>query len=148
LSISSSSKPKAAEPSLIQPVEKNKVLVRQLIDLFNQHNLEGMEKLMSSKHRLYLPSMQPMDWNGHKQLLSAVYYAAFPDLHADIEDMTAGGRMVSAHIRYTGTHKGEFQGIPATGKKVSFEGFLIQDFDVDNGKMAEGWIALDLGELL
>lgn len=103
---------------------------------------------MSSKHRLYLPSMQPMDWNGHKQLLSAVYYAAFPDLHADIEDMTAGGRMVSAHIRYTGTHKGEFQGIPATGKKVSFEGFLIQDFDVDNGKMAEGWIALDLGELL
>jgi predicted ester cyclase len=80
--------------------------------------------------------------------MSAVYYAAFPDLHADIEDMTAGGRMVSAHIRYTGTHKGEFQGIPATGKKVSFEGFLIQDFDVDNGKMAEGWIALDLGELL
>ena len=92
--------------------------------------------------------MQPMDWNGHKQLLSAVYYAAFPDLHADIEVMTAGGRMVSAHIRYTGTHKGEFQGIPATGKKVSFEGFLIQDFDVDNGKMAEGWIVLDLGELL
>ena len=56
--------------------------------------------------------------------------------------------MVSAHIRYAGTHKGEFQGIPATGKIVSFEGFLIQDFDVDNGKMAEGWIALDLGELL
>jgi predicted ester cyclase len=103
---------------------------------------------MSSKHRLYLPSMQPRDWNGHKQILSAVYYAAFPDLHADIEDMTAGGRMVSAYIRYSGTHKGEFQGIPATGKKVSFEGFLIQDFDVDNGKMAEGWIALDLGELL
>ena len=51
--------------------------------------------------------MQPMDWNGHKQLLSAVYYAAFPDLHADIEDMTAGGRMVSAHITYTGTHTRE-----------------------------------------
>ena len=56
--------------------------------------------------------------------------------------------MVSDHIRYTGTHKGEFQGIPATGKKVSFEGFLIQDFDVDNGKMSVGWIALNLGELL
>jgi hypothetical protein len=63
---------------------------------------------MSSKHRLYLPSMQPMDWNGHNQLLSAVYYAAFPDLRAEIQEdmMTAGGRMVSAHIRYTGTHKG------------------------------------------
>ena len=80
--------------------------------------------------------------------MSAVYYASFADLHADIEEMAAGGRMVSAYIRYTGTHKGEFQGIPATGKKVSFEGFLIQDFDVDNGKMAVGWIALDLGELL
>jgi predicted ester cyclase len=60
--------------------------------------------------------------------MSAVYYAAFADLHADIEDMTAGGRMVSAHIRYAGTHKGEFQGIPATGKIVSFEGFFNTGF--------------------
>jgi predicted ester cyclase len=81
-------------------------------------------------------------------MMAKVYYAAFPDMHADIEDMTAGGRMVSARIRYTGTNKGEFQGIPPTGKKVSFDGFLIQDFDVDNGKMGEGWVALDLGELL
>jgi predicted ester cyclase len=82
--------------------------------------------------------MPPLNWNGHKQLLSLVYYAAFPNLRADIEDVTAGGRMVSAHIRYAGTHKGEFQGMPPTGKKVSFVGFLIQDFDVDNCKMAEG----------
>ena len=81
---------------------------------------------MSPKHRLYLPSIQPMDWNGHKLLLSSVYYSAFPDLCANIEDdmMRAGGNMVSARIRYTGTHKGEFQGIPATGRKIAFGGFL------------------------
>jgi predicted ester cyclase len=150
MSKSSSLKSRAAEPSssLISVVGKNKALVCQLIDFFNQHNLEGMEELMSSKYRLYLPKLQPLDWNGHKQLLSSVYYAAFPDLRADIEDMTAGGNMVSARIRYTGTHKGKFLGISSTGKKVSFTGFLIQNFDIDNGKLAEGWLALDPDELL
>lgn len=61
--------------------------------------------------------MQPMDWNGHKQLLSAVYYAAFPDLHADIEDMTAGGRMVSVHIRYTGHTRESFKAYRRLARK-------------------------------
>jgi predicted ester cyclase len=149
MSKSSSLKSRAAEPSssLFPVVEKNKALVRQLIDFFNQHNLEEMEELMSSKYRLYLPSMQPLDWNGLKQLLSSVYYAAFPDLRAEFEDMTAGGNMVSARIRCVGTQKGEFLGISPTGKKVSFAGFLIQNFDIDNGKLAEGWLALDPDEL-
>jgi predicted ester cyclase len=150
MSKSPSLKARAAEPSssLIPVVEKNKALVRQLIDFFNQHNLEEMEELMSSKYRLYLPSMQqPLDWNGLKQLLSSVYYAAFPDLRAEFEDMTAGSNMVSARIRYVGTQKGEFLGISPTGKKVSFAGFLIQNFDIDNGKLAEGWLALDPDEL-
>jgi predicted ester cyclase len=48
-----------------------------------------------------------------------VYFTAFPDFRLDIEEMIAGGRMVLAHIRYTGTHKADFLGIPPTGKSKS-----------------------------
>jgi predicted ester cyclase len=52
-------------------------------------------------------------------------FAAFPDTKFPIEDIIAVGDKVVVRYKINGTHKGAFQGIPATGKKVNVEGINI-----------------------
>jgi steroid delta-isomerase-like uncharacterized protein len=87
-----------------------------------------------------------MDWNGHKQFIVAVTNA-FPDVHHDIVDTVAEGEdKVAIRVINTGTHKGEFQGIPPTGKRVSFGG--MQFSTIINGKITELWGSEDVMGLM
>jgi predicted ester cyclase len=61
--------------------------------------------------------------------------AAFPDLKITIQDQIAEGDKVMSRLSTTGTHKGDFQGIPATGNSVHMEGWTL-DRIVD-GKIVE-----------
>jgi predicted ester cyclase len=55
--------------------------------------------------------------------------------------MVAEGDKVAVRLNVTGTHKGELQGIPPTGKKVSFS---AMDFiTLIDGKVAEEWMNAD-----
>ena len=68
--------------------------------------------------------------------------AAFPDIHMAAEDVFASGTKVVARVRYTGTHRGEFMGMPATGKKVDVQ--LIDMFLFgDDGRAREHWGVID-----
>ncbi len=62
---------------------------------------------------------------------------AFPDLHYTIEDEIEEGDKVVTRARWEGTHRGDFMGIPATGKRVSVDGVDITRFS--NGKAVEHW---------
>ena len=77
---------------------------------------------------------------GVKLFVGAVR-AAFPDIEMTIDDVIGEGEKVV--IRYTlrGTHTGEFQGIAATGKKVTWAGINIYRWE--GGKVAETWQLLD-----
>ena len=147
---------KAKESSINSTVVKNKALVRQYVDQFNEHNLKKMEELISPRHSFYLHNMEPLDWNAHKELLSSVYYTAFPDLHIEMieEDMIAGHNLISVPLKCTGTFEGEFLNIPPTGEKVTFSALWIQDFDTydkqngDDTKLAQEWVFFNRVELL
>ena len=83
-----------------------------------------------------------MDWNGHKQVIVA-FISAFPDVHHDIVEMVAEGEdKVAIRMNVTGTHKGEFQGVPQSGKKVSFGRMFF--FTIIDGKITEIWVSLDM----
>lgn len=73
--------------------------------------------------------------------LIASLRAAFPDLDDTIGDQIAEGDKVVTHWTWTGTHKGEFMGIPATGKKVEVEVVSISHFAGD--KVVESWDYVD-----
>ena len=60
-----------------------------------------------------------------------------PDWRTEIEDLIAEGDKVVARITMTGTHTGDFWGIPATGKKVEFTGIYI--VRIEAGKIVEHW---------
>ena len=69
---------------------------------------------------------------------------AFPDLKVTTDAVVVEGDEVWVQSTMTGTHKGEFMGIPATGKKVSVAGF--DRVKTKDGKAIEHWgMTDDLG---
>ena len=72
--------------------------------------------------------------------------AAFPDRVDVIEQVIADGDRVGLLFRVTGTHTGNFFGIPATGKRVDV--YEIAMLRIVNGQMVEGWFMMDEAELL
>jgi steroid delta-isomerase-like uncharacterized protein len=128
--------------------EQNKQLVRQFFELLDRHDADRIGELLvsSTNYSFHIGGMSsPLDWNEHKRLLAGVTNA-FPDLHHEIVDMVAEGDKVAVHLNVTGTHKGEFQGIPPTGKKLSLDemGFIT----IIDGKITEGWISADTMRLM
>ena len=120
--------------------EQNKQLVRQVFESYNQQDMENAENLFSPKHIFHFPGAPPMDWNSHKQFILGLS-KAFPDLHFKIEDIVAEGDKVAYRLTVSGTHKGEFQGIPPTDKKVSFSSTGISN--IVDGKIMEDWVDAD-----
>ena len=74
----------------------------------------------------------------------AAFRAAFPDFQIHVEQTIREGDMVVSYWTATGTHEGEWLGIPATGKKVEYPGVNI--FRIACGKIVESWgVANHLG---
>jgi steroid delta-isomerase-like uncharacterized protein len=68
--------------------------------------------------------------------------AAFPDLRMEVEDVIAEGDKAVVRFRATGTHQGDFSGIPATGRSVDIQGIDIMRFDAA-GLVCEHWGVTD-----
>jgi steroid delta-isomerase-like uncharacterized protein len=64
-------------------------------------------------------------------------WAAIPDLNISIKEIIGEGDWIMARLTTRGTHKGTFQGIPATGKKIEIGGMIACRFV--EGKIAEVW---------
>jgi predicted ester cyclase len=83
---------------------------------------------------------EPINREAMEQMLK-MFYTAFPDLHHTFEDQIAEGDKVTLRLTFRGTHQGEFQGIPPTGKEIAITAIVI-DRIVD-GKMVEHWSNMD-----
>ncbi|HJZ01863.1 MAG TPA: ester cyclase [Streptosporangiaceae bacterium] len=77
-----------------------------------------------------------------KEMVIARLYRAFPDLHITIEDLIEEGDKVVEKDTVTGTHRGEYNGLPPTGKSVSYTEIFIMRFV--NGRIAETWGVVDI----
>jgi steroid delta-isomerase-like uncharacterized protein len=126
--------------------EQNKQVVRQFFEAADRQDIDRMGQLVSStNYSFHFPGMPPMDWNTHKQFFTA-FTSSFPDLCHEIVELVAEEDKVAVRFNVTGTHKGELQGIPPTGKKVSFG---AMDFiTLMNGKIAEDWLSVDMMGLM
>ena len=137
-----------ASASPLKQEEQNKQLVRHFFELLDRHDTDRIGQLLvsSTNYSFHIGGISSsVDWNQHKRLLSGVNNA-FPDLHHEIVDIVAEGDKVAVRLNVTGTHKGEFQGILPTGKKLSLYemGFIA----IVDGKITEGWISADKMRLM
>ncbi|MDQ5842529.1 MAG: ester cyclase [Thermoproteota archaeon] len=132
----------ASAPQNQQREEENKQVIREFFELLDQYDIERMGQLLvaSTNYSFHPSGMPPLDWNGHKQLLTAVT-RAFPDLHHNIIDMVAEGNKVAVRMNVTGTHRSEFHGIRPSGRSLSLD--EIAFITVVDGKITEGWIISD-----
>ena len=74
--------------------------------------------------------------------LMDVNLTAFPDFKYSTEDIIAEGDKVVCRYTFTGTHQGDYMGVPASGKKVKNEGIGI--IRISDGRIVEAWFAGDM----
>lgn len=128
--------------------EENRALARQWIDrAVNGHDLGQGEAILSADCVMHFSGIpEPIRGIEAMNALGAAYFAAFPDLHVTVEHELADGDMVTHLYTWTATHKGELQGIPATGKTVTVAG--TDAFRIVGGKIVEHWVFDDVMGLM
>ena len=117
-----------------------KALERRLFEEINKGKVAAMaitDELYASDFVLHGSTGE--DIHGLKNIKQAISeeISAFPDLHYTIDDMVVEGNKVAVRLTATGTHKGDFMGVPATNKKVTVQLILIDRFA--GGKIVEEW---------
>ena len=71
---------------------------------------------------------------------------AFPDWHWEVRHLVVDGDVLVLHFTVTGTHRGTFRGLAATGRQISVTEFTL--YKVEDGKFAEVWDLLDTDAIL
>jgi len=118
-------------------VKENKAMVRRFIESINKRNLAVIDELYAANYVLCLPSGREIRGpEGLKQLITW-FLSAFPDFHINIEDLIAEEDKVVFRSTRSGTHKGEWLGIAATGKQVTWT--YISIWRIEGGKIVEEW---------
>ncbi|OAI40688.1 hypothetical protein AYO38_05385 [bacterium SCGC AG-212-C10] len=127
----------------MDPVE----VMRRFVEQFqSEGKTEVAEELLADDFVDHCP-MPGMgtDRNAVMQLF-AMLRGAIPDLHVTIQRQFADGDRVATYKTFSGTHKGTFLGIPATGNSVNFD--VIDIVRVTDGKMREHWNGVDSATLM
>lgn len=109
----------------------NKSVVERLFaDVLNRGNPEALARLVAEEYVEQDPYPgQPPGRAGVEWRIAALT-AAFPDAQFVLEDVIAEGEKVVARWHMRATHKGEFLGVAATGKRVWLRGidvYVIRD---------------------
>ena len=122
--------------------DESKAIVARLVqEVFNQGNSAVIDQLVDDSFVDHNPIPgTPANKAGLKQQLD-ILRAAFPGFSVRIEDQVAEGEKVATRITATGTHRGDFLGVPATGKQCSVGAIRIDR--VVGGKLVENWEEFD-----
>jgi steroid delta-isomerase-like uncharacterized protein len=122
--------------------ENNKAVIRKFIEeVINQNKMDRATDLVGEDfvEADPLPG-QRQGREGLKEVLGMMR-VAFPDMHWAVDEMVAEEDKVVTRFTWTGTHKGSFAGVPATGKTVKVKGVVIDQ--LEGGKMSHSRILMD-----
>ena len=118
---------------------ENKTVVRQYFERWGAPEAE--RESLAPDFVAHMPGVpEPMNREAFIQY-QGVVLSAFPDFAPTLEDQIAEGDKVGNRLVFRGTHKGDFQGIPPTGKQVAVTATTIER--VVGGKIVEHWMEFD-----
>jgi steroid delta-isomerase-like uncharacterized protein len=122
----------------------NKTIVHRLYEeVWNKRKLEVMDQLISPSHALQEPMVSGSQVGPELYKRRVVELTtAFPDLSITIEDMISEREKLVVSWIFSGTHKGAFMEIPATGRKICVEGITIHH--IRNGKILDSYARWDV----
>jgi steroid delta-isomerase-like uncharacterized protein len=118
-------------------IEENKNIVRRYQQAYNNNDLDELDEIMAFD--VLTPKIMPGVPAGLEgaKAVHRTTLVGMPDFHTEIDELVAEGDKVAARITMTGTHTGDFFGIPATGKRVEFTGMYM--VRIAGGQIVEHW---------
>jgi len=123
-------------------VEENRGLVQRYFEeLYNKGDLARLDELVADSYVNRCPITPGLSGSGSTRQAITLIRAAFPDFRVTVEELIAEGDRVASRLTLRGTHKGEFLGIPPTGKEATVA--LYDIFRISEGKIVERWGLFD-----
>lgn len=122
--------------------------MRKTYERINAGDIEGFGDLVADdfvEHQGGGPGFPPTKEGTLAFFRTLVH--SFPDMRMDVEDLIASGDKTVARVGVTGTHKGEFMGVPPTAARVEMQLIDIMRFDA-SGRVREHWGVADMLSLL
>lgn len=115
-------------------------------EVFRRQHVNAIDDLLTDDFVEHLPAPgHGADRQGAKTFIGHMLQA-FPDLDFQIENQIVEGDMIAVVGQMTGTHRGEFLGVPATGRKVNVT--VMDTSKVRDGKFSDHWGLVDVPTLM
>jgi steroid delta-isomerase-like uncharacterized protein len=125
---------------------ENAALVLESIGALNAGDTERLLAVVAPNIVIHYAEMpEPLHGRETWQQGFELMRRAFPDLEAHVDDLVAAEDKVAIRVSFRGTHQGEFQGIPATGRTIHYVSHEF--YRVEDGLFAEEWICSDMASL-
>jgi predicted ester cyclase len=130
----------------MSPADNRAIRRRLTEEGWNKRNLAVFDQCIASNRLWHDPSGPDIGSLERLKAFATAVMTAVPDVHLTIDDQIARGDKVVSRITLRGTQRGEFQGIPPTGKRLTVTVVVIDR--IAGGKVAETWpLVDDLGRL-
>ncbi len=127
--------------------KQNKAIVQRFYqELWNERNLTVADEIFAPNcvtHQLSSGAAietVPRDPKTVKDHLTE-WLEAFPDLRFEVEELLGDGDKVVSRSLMRGTHKGDWHGIPASGKQVTIR--MMVTHRIADGQIAEDWVLVE-----
>lgn len=126
--------------------QASKDIVRQVYSAVNSGDFEVLSDLLADDFVEHeeLPELEP-NKEGVLQLFRALR-EAFPNLTMIVDEMVSEGDKVALRATMSGTHLGEFLGLPASGNQIHVA--IADFFRVQDGRVAEHWGVSDMAAMM
>jgi steroid delta-isomerase-like uncharacterized protein len=123
-------------------IEQNKSTVTEFIDaLFTKGDLGAVDEYLAGEFVNHDPPMGVTADREGMRAAGAMFRAAFPDWHSEMDILVGEGDLVVEHFIASGTQQGEIFGVPPSGHTVTLPGINI--WRVRAGRIVERWGRLD-----
>jgi predicted ester cyclase len=136
------------ETNRTELLEANKaVVMRAWEEGFNLGNMDVLDEVFDESY-IELTPYRIIDQGGRERPKQAYEWmrSVFGEIHFEVEQMMAEGDYVFSRVIATGTHVGEFMGVPATGRPIRFAAVVVSK--ISDGKHVQDWSFIDTMAIL
>jgi steroid delta-isomerase-like uncharacterized protein len=122
--------------------EEHRTLYLSYLEHCNAHDVDRMASFYTSAIKVNDVPMDPTAVAAQFPPL----FAAFPDWHWEIRALVVDGDYIAGHFTVAGTHRGDYLGVEATGRRVTISEFTF--YRLEDGKFAEVWDHADMDAVM
>jgi steroid delta-isomerase-like uncharacterized protein len=115
-------------------------VARAIFDALNAHDLDALVSHYADRIEERMPDVTLRSSAELREFMAGLF-GALPDIRMEPATFAEEGEEVLVHWTLTGTHRGDFQGVKPTGKRIEFDGF--EKMTIRDGKLVANVVVFD-----